>query len=101
MNFLLDENIDVRLADELVAAGHDVTAVARDYQYSLSDRTILAIAHREHRIIITKDRDFGDLIFREQLPHAGVLYLRLRASFAVQRARITAVVAEEADQLNN
>ena len=100
MRFLLDENIDVRLAADLAAAGHDVTAVARDYQHSLSDRDILSIAHAEGRVLITKDRDFGELIFREHLPHAGVVYLRMRGNFSTQRKRLAAVIRDHAEQLH-
>lgn len=47
MKFLLDENIDVRLAALLTDAGHDVTAVAHDYRYGLQDREVLAIARTD------------------------------------------------------
>ena len=55
MRFLLDENIDVRLADFLTQLGHDATAIARDYPASLDDTNVLAIAVREQRILITSD----------------------------------------------
>lgn len=39
---------------------------------------VLAIARREGRILITNDRDFGELIVRHRLAHAGVIFFRLR-----------------------
>ena len=77
MRFLLDESAEYRIATFLRGEGHDVTAIAYDYPHSLSDRDVLRIAHAEGRILITNDRDFGELIFRQQLPHAGVIYFRL------------------------
>jgi predicted nuclease of predicted toxin-antitoxin system len=77
MKFLLDESAEFRIALFLRDAGHDVTAIAHEYPQSLPDREILAIANAEQRVLITNDRDFGELIFRERLPHAGVIYFRL------------------------
>ncbi len=83
MRFLLDESAEFRIAAYLQSQGHDVTAIAHDYPASRSDRDVLAIAHQEDRILITNDRDFGELIFREQQPHAGVIYFRLPLASSV------------------
>lgn len=77
MRFLLDESADARLAPWLRSLGHDVTAIAADHPASLRDREVLAIARREGRILITDDRDFGELVFAHRQPHTGVIYLRL------------------------
>ncbi len=77
MRFLLDQHIDARILPHLSERGHDVTRVARHYPAGLSDRDILGIAYREQRILITHDRDFGELVFVQLLPHAGVILLRL------------------------
>ncbi len=77
MRFLLDENAEFRIAAFLTGLDHDVTAIAHDYPHALSDREVLAIALHERRILITNDRDFGELVFREGLAHAGVIYFRL------------------------
>lgn len=66
MKFLVDESADARLAGHLKTLGHDATTVARDYSPSLEDSDVLAIARREDRILITNDRDFGELVFRHR-----------------------------------
>lgn len=100
MRLLLDANVSLRLADDLTRVGHDVTTVVRDYGGHLSDQDILAIAYREGRVLITNDTDFGDLIIRQRLPHAGVILLRVRArDVATKRDRLIAVLQEYADQL--
>lgn len=77
MKFLLDESADFLLAAHLRGLGHDVKTVAHDYSRALRDREVLEIAQKEARILITNDRDFGELIFRQRLPHAGVILFRL------------------------
>ncbi|MBI5880246.1 MAG: DUF5615 family PIN-like protein [Chloroflexi bacterium] len=79
MKFLLDESADYPLAAYLRSRSHDVTAVAHDYPNALKDDAVLAIALREERILITNDRDFGELIFRRHLPHRGIILFRLGA----------------------
>jgi predicted nuclease of predicted toxin-antitoxin system len=46
MKLLLDESVPLRLADLLVAQGHDVTAIGRDHPRALADRDVLDIAYR-------------------------------------------------------
>jgi len=77
MKFLLDESVDVRVADFLRTQDHEVTVVAEDYAASIPDVQVLALARAEQRTLITNDRDFGELRFLHGHPPAGVLYLRL------------------------
>jgi predicted nuclease of predicted toxin-antitoxin system len=77
MRFLFEENADGRLGAYLRSLGHDVTSVAADYQQSLDDARVLAVAHDEDPILITDDRDFGRLVNVLHQPHSGVLYFRL------------------------
>jgi predicted nuclease of predicted toxin-antitoxin system len=77
MRFLLDENVDARLKQDLKAQGHDVLRVGSDFQAGLPDIAVLTIAQRQSRVLITNDRDFGELVFRQREPHQGVILLRL------------------------
>ena|SRR2546430_2576494 len=76
MRFLLDENAEARIASYLNSHGHDALRVGQDFPLSIEDAEVLEIAVRESRILITNDRDFGELIYRQQHQHAGVIYLR-------------------------
>lgn len=78
MKFLLDESAEFRIAAFLRRRGHDVTAIAHEYPHGLADERVPAIAQAEGRILITNDRDFGELIVQRRLPHAGVIFFRLR-----------------------
>jgi predicted nuclease of predicted toxin-antitoxin system len=77
MRFLLDQSAEARIATTLSDQGHDVTRIGREYPQGLPDDQVLAIAYIEQRILITNDRDFGELVFLHHHPHAGVIYLRL------------------------
>jgi predicted nuclease of predicted toxin-antitoxin system len=77
VRIFLDESADFPLANFLAKLGHDVTFISRDYPNSIADRVVLTFASEEKRILITNDRDFGKLIFRHNLPHAGVTLFRL------------------------
>ena len=100
MRFLLDENVDLPLADYLRETGHDATAVALDYTRSISDYQVLEIARAESRILITNDKDFGDLIYHRQLAHAGVILFRLRdEDIPFKIARLEAVLTHHAEAL--
>jgi predicted nuclease of predicted toxin-antitoxin system len=62
VRFLADENVPLPSVDALSAAGHDVVWVARETP-GLADPRVLDQARRENRILITFDRDFGELVF--------------------------------------
>ena len=66
MRFLLDENTDFTLVAFLQQLGHDVTCIAHDYPAALKDTQVLSIAASEQRILITNDKDFGELIVRRK-----------------------------------
>ncbi|MDP8925206.1 MAG: DUF5615 family PIN-like protein [Chloroflexota bacterium] len=102
MKFLIDESADARLAIHLRNLGHDVTLVATDYSPATKDSEVLRIAVREQRILITFDRDFGELVFKQQQPHAGVLYFRLGPiDLSVEISRLDHVLATYADRLDH
>jgi predicted nuclease of predicted toxin-antitoxin system len=76
MRFILDESAEVKIGAFLESQGYDVKVVQRDFAVGLPDHEVLRLAHAEQRILITNDRDFGDLVFRQGMPHSGVIYLR-------------------------
>jgi predicted nuclease of predicted toxin-antitoxin system len=74
MNFLLDVNASGSVAQWLIHHGHNVAEVGLK-DPKMSDRKILDWAVKEQRIIITTDNDFEEMIWREGVPHYGVLRL--------------------------
>ena len=90
MRFLLDQNVEARIAAFLAEHGHDATRIGREYPAGLPDEQVLAIARREQRVLVTNDKDFGELIVRNRLPHAGVILLRFPLD-ATARQKIAAL----------
>ena len=76
MKFIVDECTGPTVAKWLTMEGHDVVSVSPDRK-GITDKEILKIAVKETRILITNDKDFGELIFKQKLPHCGVIFLRL------------------------
>ena len=100
MKFLFDQSTDRRLGPMLQQRGHDVQIVGVDYPRSLPDYQVLAIARQVGRILVTDDRDFGELVFRHRRAHAGIIFLRLPSDeFAPKLARLLHVINNYADQL--
>jgi hypothetical protein len=79
MRFLADESSDLRVARALSAAGHDVVSVA-DTVPGADDEVVIDLAAREERILLTEDRDFGQLVYASHMPGAGVIFIRFPAS---------------------
>ena len=74
MKFLIDRCAGHLLAEWLQSRGHDVVEI-RDLGPDPGDRVVLDWAHKQDRILITIDTDFGQLIFSEGLAHAGLIRL--------------------------
>ncbi len=73
----LDENVPRASVRLLLAQGIDILDIHSSHR-GLSDEAIVTICNKEQRILVTFDRDFGELIFRKRLyPEFGVIYLRL------------------------
>lgn len=78
MRFLLDVNVGSRIAQALTAAGHDVVRAALT-NATAEDADLLEQAADGERILVTYDRDFGELVFaRTGGQPPAIIYLRYR-----------------------
>ena len=75
MRFLADESCDASVVRALRAAGHDVTAIIETSR-GATDPVVLELALAEQRVLLTRDKDFGELVFAARAPAGGVLLLR-------------------------
>ncbi len=75
MKFLADENISNKVVNALRNKGVDIIPI-KEIEPSLSDETVLEVAKKQERILITFDADFAELVFRRKLKAQGVILLR-------------------------
>lgn len=77
MRLLVNENVSGTVIAQLRELGHDVFSV-KESMRSATDDVILAREQAEQRIVVTHDKDFGELAFRSQLPAtSGIILFRL------------------------
>ena len=87
MKFLVDECTGTSVVNYLRGQGHDTLAVA-DQMPAADDAEILAFAVMEDRIVVTNDKDFGELVYRSGWEHHGVVLLRLQDERAENKVRM-------------
>ena len=92
MRFVADESCDFAVVRALRAYGHDVVAIA-EISRRLSDQRVLALAHDEMRVLVTEDKDFGELVYASKQQTSGVVLLRFPADArsAMAKAAIVAI----------
>jgi predicted nuclease of predicted toxin-antitoxin system len=88
MRFLANENIPLPSTRLLRQAGYDIASITEDSP-GIPDTTVLALAADEQRIILTFDRDYGELIYRKRLRlPSGLIYLRFQPQTPTEPAEI-------------
>ena len=87
MKFVADENLDRQIAERLRQEGHVVWYVA-EMDPGVSDQEVLTLANNEEAILLTADKDFGELVYRQLLVSPGVILLRLLGLLPAVKAEI-------------
>jgi predicted nuclease of predicted toxin-antitoxin system len=78
IKLLADENFPLASVELLEIKKYDILSVSKIFS-GKSDRDIIHLANQEERLILTFDRDFGHLIFKEGIiPKMGIFYFRLQ-----------------------
>lgn len=102
MRILANENFPGPLIRELRRLGHDVMSVKESMRGS-ADREVLERSRQEERLVVTFDKDFGELAFRFGLPAgSGIILFRLSGSSPeADNARALAAFAIGIDWIGN
>jgi predicted nuclease of predicted toxin-antitoxin system len=99
VRWLVDECVDAGLATLLFESGHDVVYMS-DVAPRASDPDVLNRADREGRLLLTEDKDFGDLVFRQARPVPGLVLARIEASRrSLKGPRLLAAIDRFGDML--
>ncbi|MFQ6054896.1 MAG: DUF5615 family PIN-like protein [Methanosarcinales archaeon] len=89
MKFLADENIDRQIVERLRREGHQVWYVA-EMDPGISDDVVLDLANLERALLLTADKDFGELVFRQRRIAPGVVLVRLAGLSPTSKAAMVA-----------
>ena len=87
LKFLVDVGVGKAVEDSLRSHGYDMKAV-RDIDPSAKDCDILDSAVSEGRMVITMDKDFGELVHKSSMLHSGVLILRMEDAKGAEKAKV-------------
>ncbi len=84
IKFFADVNIERLIIDGLLTQGYDVKSFL-NFDKHADDSEIIRIAEKESRILLTNDKDFGELIYRQRLVSYGVILFRLKSQEEVKK----------------
>ena len=94
MRFIADGGVDAQIVIALRERENDVIYVA-EFDAGASDEELLKLANRENRILLTRDKDFGELVFRLRKVHSGIILNRLYELDSSTKARLVLEVLEK------
>lgn len=93
LRFLIDVGVGKIIEKYLQEQGCDTKAV-RDIDPSMQDEEIIRIAASENRMVVTMDKDFGELVYHSSMKHCGVLLLRLEDATGLQKLQVIEHIME-------
>lgn len=101
LKFLVDVGVGKKVEKWLLGKGYVAKAV-REIDPRMEDDKILNIAISEKRMLITMDKDFGELVYNSGMSHSGVLLLRLEDANANEKVEIVErILTQYSDKLLN
>ena len=101
MKFLADESVDYPIVKALRDSGLDTDYIADGFS-GMADEDVIALANKNERILLTADKDFGELVYRMKLTHKGVILYRLSGySNTAKALHVKEIIIQHQDKLEN
>lgn len=97
MMLLADENVDKPIVELLRVNGFEVDYVA-EMDPGIPDEVVLENANSKNALLLTADKDFGEMVFRQKLLNSGVCLMRLSGLSAEAKANIVLWAMKEHSQ---
>jgi len=94
VTFLADEGVDRQIVERLRLDGHEVSYVA-EMSPGVMDEVVLRESRNSASVLITADKDFGELIFRQRQASTGVLLVRLFGLGPAMKASMVSAAIQE------
>jgi len=87
IKFIADVNIEKRIVDYLLENGYDVKWIP-DYNCEMTDEELLKVASEEGRILVTNDKDFGELTFLQKKHSTGIVLIRVKSQQTIVKLEL-------------
>jgi len=87
VRFIADVNVEKPIVDYLSEDGYDIKWVP-DYNCEILDEDLLNLANAEKRVLITNDKDFGELIFLQRRLSAGIILFRVKGQRVEDKVKL-------------
>jgi len=101
LKFLVDVGVGRKVEEYLLEKRYD-TKTVRSLDQKMPDQEIIRLAALEKRIVITMDKDFGELVYHAGMDHCGILLLRLDDATGPEKRQVIAkILAKYADNIKN
>ena len=101
MNIVADEGVGGAIVRRLISDGHSVTWIAEESP-GLPDDLVIAAAHDANALLVTYDKDFGELVVRRGAAHHRVMLFRLRGLDSADRAvLVSRAIRDHASELSD
>ena len=98
MKLLADESIESGIVAALRRVGHEVVDI-KELSPGIEDSEVLSIAEESKTILVTNDKDFGELVHRDKLVSSGIILLRFGHAPMTERiGHLKEALAEHEDQ---
>ena len=94
MDILADESIDGPIVYRLRQDGYVVHYVA-EMEPGISDDAVLDLANREMALLLTADRDFGELVYRQGRTTSGIVLVRLAGLSPTRKADLVSTALDQ------
>jgi predicted nuclease of predicted toxin-antitoxin system len=94
VQFIADENIDTNIVRQLTEEGYSILSIAEDFP-GISDIAVLELVNTHQAILLTGDKDFGELVFHRRKTAQGVVLIRIFGIPEIEKAHIVVEVFKQ------
>jgi predicted nuclease of predicted toxin-antitoxin system len=99
---VVDECVEFEIVEMLRQFQIPVLSIMESHR-SIKDEKVLQIAVSHHAFLLTEDKDFGELVFRLQLPHTGILLVRFPNGYDpdIKAEKVVKIIIEKYEEIEN
>ena len=94
MKIVADESVDYPIVLELRLEGYEILSILENYP-GISDEEVLRISNQQNSLLLTVDKDFGEMVYRLKQIHKGVILIRLEGQSMKNKILITKAAFKE------